>query len=63
MVRWYAAAHRDATVLSRRFQTAARLVSGRHGQRALEPECIAALAADYDDAASRVNAALQAGGG
>jgi hypothetical protein len=45
-----------------KWQTAIKLVGARAAQRVLTTECITALAADYDDAASRVGATLQTGG-
>lgn len=42
-----------------KWQAANRLVGKRAAQRVLTPECMAALAADYADAASRVGAALR----
>jgi hypothetical protein len=45
-----------------KWQAATRLVGTRATRRVLTTECITALAADYDDAASRVGTALQAGG-
>lgn len=45
-----------------KWQAATRIVGTRATQRVLTPECITALAADYDDAASRVLTSLQAGG-
>jgi hypothetical protein len=47
----------------RKWRAAGRLVLKPAAQRALGPECAAALAADYDDAARRVDVALQSGGG
>jgi uncharacterized delta-60 repeat protein len=48
---------------ARKWQAAGRLVFKRPAQRVLTPECATALADGYDDAASRVAAVLQAGGG
>jgi hypothetical protein len=45
-----------------KWQKAIKLVGARAAQRVLTTECITALAADYDDAASRVGATLQTGG-
>lgn len=43
-----------------KWQTATRLVGTRGARRVLTTECVSALAADYDNAASRVGTALQA---
>jgi uncharacterized delta-60 repeat protein len=46
----------------RKWRAAGRLVLKPRAQRVLTPECVTALAADYDEAANRVAAVLQAGG-
>lgn len=43
-----------------KWQAATRLVGTRGARRVLTTECVTALAADYDNAASRVGSALQA---